>query len=441
MASGCRSSHASGFASGSGSSAGARSASTTKPVRPLPRSSGSTAHRGGTALLGGAALVTALTIGPCTPQVTLADGGDEPAWTSDDVDFEPPPAIPGRRLFVERVTVADTSVTVALKAAADINVDVRAFGGAGGKESVYWRAALLEVGERDTFTMHLDGPSPSVTFSWREGEGQAGAVSLIATDLPYPLPAVEGEVCDLRVASITWTPAQIEGELTLDCEDEHLLPTPVQVVSGHVDLRHTVLQLADVVSVAGTATVIAGETSVAVPLSPDGGARFELAVAKGRQFFEIGIEAELTASLSVHQPPLMALTHYPSRTESFTRTVSVTRPGVGRTVTDTVTVTQSDGATSTHAISAYLSIPAAVVQRSVVVEVEHPAHIRAEIINREPVGTSLSERFTLATSIAGDDSYQLLVVPESPVRTPVIQVPISDYELFNLLARLGWGVN
>ena len=147
-------------------------------------------------LLGGAtALAVVASVVVCCPPLASADDGEQETWTSDEIEFDPPPLIPGRRLFIERLTVTASAATVVLKAAANLEVEVRAFGGADGREPTFHRENTLGTGGRSSYLLPLDGPVPSFTFAWRDEHGQAGAISLAGDQLPYPLPAVEGELC------------------------------------------------------------------------------------------------------------------------------------------------------------------------------------------------------------------------------------------------------
>ena len=61
-------------------------------------------------------------------------------------------------------------------------------------------------------------------------------------------------------------------------------------------------------------------------------------VARGEAVRTVEIGVNLSAILSVPVPDLVRLTHHPQRTEDRTRTVRLWRPGTGRTVSRTVTV-------------------------------------------------------------------------------------------------------
>ena len=75
-----------------------------------------------------------------------------------------------------------------LRAATDLDLRVRVYGGPTGGSLRFWGAASLDEGERIDYTLPLDGPLPSLTFSWEDTLGQAGAVALKGEQLPYPLP-------------------------------------------------------------------------------------------------------------------------------------------------------------------------------------------------------------------------------------------------------------
>ncbi len=95
-------------------------------------------------------------------------------------------------------------------------------------------------------------------FSWRDEFGQAGAASLSGSQLPYALPSVEGELCDLRLISLSWQPGQISGSVDSDCVTTLKEPVELQNVSGHANLNQTALLASDVTAVTGTLTVEAG---------------------------------------------------------------------------------------------------------------------------------------------------------------------------------------
>ena len=399
--------------------------------------------RGGrrSALLGGvAALALVASVAVCCPPLAVADEGDEERWTSDEIAFDPPPLITGRRLFVERLTVTRDAATVVLKAAAGLEVEARAFGGADGRDPTFRRFERIGLNGRTSYLLPLDGPVPSFTFSWRDEYGQAGAVSLAGDQLPYPLPAAQGELCELRLISLSWRPSGLSGAVDSDCVGRLEQPIALQTVSGYASLSHTALLPAQVTAVSGALSVSAGGRSTSAPFVANGETRFELTLGAKREIVRVQIAAALRADLQIALPPLVRLTHHPHRVERRTETVTLTRPGVGRTVSESVTLTDSEGNSSVHSISAYLSIPSATVQKRVTLEIEHVQHVRSELVQRPALSRTTSEELLLTAALAADDAYRALAVPgRQPDRAPSVQTPLSDAELNELFAALGWG--
>ena len=142
------------------------------------------------------------------PQVALAD--DHEPWR-DEIDFEVEEPVEGRRIFVERLTVSGDRAAVTLRAATALDIRVRAFGGPEGTWLRFWGSATLAEGERIDYSLPLHGPAPSFTVSWEDTLGQAGALTVEHDQIPYPLPVVEGELCDLRMTSLGWTPGAVSG--------------------------------------------------------------------------------------------------------------------------------------------------------------------------------------------------------------------------------------
>ena len=140
-----------------------------------------------------AVLAVALAATPLLP--ALAQDPGEEGWFSEEIEFQPPPLVPGRRLFVEGLAVGGEQAAVTLRAATDLDLTVRAYGGPEGRSLRFFGTAALEQGERTEYDLPLHGPSPSLVFSWEDELGQAGAVSLAGERLPWPLPAVTGELC------------------------------------------------------------------------------------------------------------------------------------------------------------------------------------------------------------------------------------------------------
>ena len=89
------------------------------------------------------AIVAAVTLAAVTivPQVALADGHEDGGWSSDEIEFQPPPLVEGRRIFVERLSVSGDRASVTLRAATALDIRVRAFGGSEGTSLRFWGSA------------------------------------------------------------------------------------------------------------------------------------------------------------------------------------------------------------------------------------------------------------------------------------------------------------
>ena len=132
------------------------------------------------------------------------------------------------------------------------------------------------------------------------------------------------------------------------------------------------------------------------------------------------------------------LTHHPERTENRLQTVSLLRPGTSETVSETVTVTNPDGTTTHHTISATLSIPGDVVYRDVILTIVHPERVEAEVVERSPITRSRDEALALASSVGAAAPFEALTLPEpEPEPEPAEQTP-GGSELGDWFDLLGW---
>ena len=387
--------------------------------------------------LAAAAIVAVVAALPQAP--ALAEGPDEGGWSSEEIEFQAPPLVPGRRLFVEELTVGGERAEVVLRAATDLDLRLRAYGGSEGRSTRYFAIASLEAGERASYDLPLHSPLPSLVFSWEDGLGQAGALSLDGEQIPYPLPLARGELCALRTISLGWTPGAVAGVIESECVSTTEERVSLQVVAGHADVTTAALLRAEVVSVSGTVTVASGASETTVTLVAGGETRFRLPVAVGEGVHALAIEAELAASLRVARPPLVDLTHHPERTEHLTETVAITTPAFGDVVSETVTIPLEDGTVTEHTVSASCYVPASTVRQDVVFSVVHPERIEAEVVQRSPLTRSREETLALASSVWADDAYAALVVPEpEPERDPVTRTPAAGGELSHWFELLGW---
>ena len=356
----------------------------------------------------------------------IADGHEpEGGWTSPEIEFQPPEPVPGRRIFVERLHVSGDSAAVTLRAATGLALR-------------FWGSARLAQGERIDYSLPLIGPAPSFTFSWEDDFGQAGAVTVKGDQIPYPLPAVEGELCDLGITSLGWSPGTIDGTVESECVTaiEELVELPTSV--GHHEETVTAVMEAEVIEITGTVTVAGGGSVSSVSFVPDGELLFSLPVAEGEAVHALTIDASLEAALSIPLPPLTQLTHHPEWTEYRTETVRLWRPGTTRTVSETASVTHDDGTTTQHVVSAVLSIPSAVVHRDVTLTIMHPERVVAEVVDREPLDRTREESLSMASSVGSDTPFEVLVLPEpEPVEPPAEQTPGGD-GLRDWFDVLGW---
>ena len=368
------------------------------------------------------------------PQSALAD--DHEPWR-DEIDFEIEEPVEGRRIFVEALTVSGDRAAVTLRAATELDIRVRAFGGPTGAWLRFWGSATLEEGERIDYSLPLHGPTPSFTVSWEDGVGQAGAVTFEEAQLPFPLPVLEGELCDVRVASLGWTPGAVSGVVESECVTSIEHPVELQTVAGHESVTQTALMDAGVTAITGTVSAATGASQTSVALVPDGETRFTLPVGDGRAIHAVSVDASLEASLRIPIPPLTVLTHHPERVEQVTRTVHLHRPGDSDSDSQTATAACEDGATATATATAYAYVPSATIARQVTVDVLHKEHVKAETVEREPVTGTREEQLSLAAAIGSDDPFAVLVLPQpEPEEPPAEQEPADG--LRGWFDQLGW---
>ena len=386
-----------------------------------------------------AAVLALLVLGTLPLAAALAQEPGEGGWTSDEIEFQPPPVVPGRRLFVEALTVSGERAEVVLRAATDLDLRVRAYGGPSGSGSRFFATASLAAGERVTYDLPLNGPSPSLVFSWEDGLGQAGAVSLDGERLPWPLPAAAGELCTVRVVSLGWTPGAVAGTVASTCASTIEERVQLAVAAGHHAQTVTALLEAEVTAVTGTVTVTSGARETEVPFVAGGETRFRLPVAAGEGVHAVAIEAALQAALRVAPPPLVELTHVPERTERLTETATVDIPAFGDTVTETVTIPNGDGTFTEHSVTASCSVPASTVSREVAFTVVHPERVEATVVQRAPLARTRTATLALASSVRADGPYRALAVPEpDPEPTPVTPVRAGADELGEWFEEQGW---
>ena len=368
------------------------------------------------------------------PQLALADG-HEP-WR-DEIDFEITEPVEGRRIFVKGLTVSGDRALVTLRAATDVDIRIRAFGGPDGTWLRFWASDRLDQGEVSRYRFPLHGPVPSFTVSWEDNLGQAGALTVEHDRIPHPLPEVDGELCDLRMTSLGWTPGAVSGVIESECVTRIEHPEELQTVAGHESVTETALMDAGVTAITGTLAAATGASHASVPFVANGETRFTLPVGEGEAIHAVSVDVGLEASLRIPIPPLTVLTHHPERVEHVTRTVHLHRPGDSDSDSETVTVTNEDGSTSSATATAYAYVPSATIAREVTVDVLHPEHVKAEVVERSPVSRSRDEGLSLASGVGADEPFAVLVVPDpEPEDPPAEQSPAGGLrDWFDLL---GW---
>ena len=386
------------------------------------------------------AVVAAVALAAATvvPQSAFADG-HEP-WR-DEIDFEVAEPVEGRRIFVEALTVTGDRAAVTLRAATDLDIRVSAFGGSQGTSLRFWGSASLTGGEVIDYSLPLNRPIPSFTVSWEDTLGQAGALTVEHDRIPYPLPAIEGELCDLRMTSLGWTPGVVSGVIESDCVATIEHSVELQTVSGHESVTETALMDAEVTAIAGTAVATTGASTASVAFVPSGETSFRLPVPTGEALHAVAVDVSLEGSLSIPIPPLTTLTHHPERTEKRTETVSLWRPGASDSDSDseTITVTHDDGTTTDHTVSAhaYAHVPGTTIEKDVTITIVHPEHVKAETTDRAPLAGRREETLSVASGIGSDDPFQTLTLPQpEPEDPPAEQTPGGD--LTEWFRRLGW---
>ena len=235
-------------------------------------------QRGGLALLAASvAVATVFGVMALWTQPASADGHDQ--WFGEE--FSIPPPIPGQRLFVEQLEVTGAVATLTLRAATALDIQVRGYGGDDGQTLTFQRRASLATGGRVSWDLPLNGELPSVTVSWQDELGEAGALSLEGAQLPHPLPSAAGGLCTLSVTSLVWTPGRIEGAVASTCASSVEERVELPVASGNHEASVTALIEGAVSDLSGTLTITSGTRSATATLVPNGSTPFTLPIGSG----------------------------------------------------------------------------------------------------------------------------------------------------------------
>ena len=140
----------------------------------------------------GALAVLALVL---LPNIALADDPDEEpeeeppygdAWRLDEIYFVPPVPVPGRRVFIEGLAVTANHANVTLRAAHELHLRGRAYGGRSGRTLRMGFNTPMSAGQSKSYNMSLDGPIPVIHFllGGRIGPQRGG----VPEEQPDPLP-------------------------------------------------------------------------------------------------------------------------------------------------------------------------------------------------------------------------------------------------------------
>lgn len=367
------------------------------------------------------AAIAAVTCFTAIP-AALADGGEEGAedetepkgWTSPEIEFQPPLPVEGRRIFVEKLEVFEDRALVDLRAAAGIDLAARTFLGTDRSLPVHHASARLEQGAAVTYETPIGGPSPSMVFSWRDDLGFSGALALKGGQIPHPLPEMDGDLCDLRLLWLKWTPRTVEGAVESRCVPRIDETFDVTVVTGHASVELKSVMDAEVEAVAGRLAVEGGGSHERFPFIANGETRFSLPASSEDRSLDLTIEAVLQASLSVPMPPSVHLIHHPERTEMVTGTVPVVCPGKSRVVEETVELELPDGEILEHEVSRTLSVPETARDETVTLPYFHEEHVRAEVSERSPAQRTRDEEIVAELSIGTDDPFEIFAPPPPP---------------------------
>ena len=333
------------------------------------------------------------------PSAVLADDpDDDPGWRLDEIYFVPPDPVPGRRIFIERLAVSGDTAVVTLRAAHDLDLKVRVFGGRNGRTLKMGANTSLTSGQSRSYNLTLNGPSPSFTFSWVDALGRSGAATLKSDQIPYPLPQADGGLCDLELTSLEWTPGSISGVIASECIAETRQEVDLPVYGGHFSQSVPALLDASVTRITGRVNVSAGSHRASASFVAGGQTRFTLPVANRKATHRLEIAADLAATLNLPLPPMLQTTHHPARTDVYTRRVTC-RCGESSTT------------------------------KTVRIYVYHPEHVRAVETQRAPVTRTRPETvpLALALGVGADDPYRALHVPPlTPPPPTAEQTPVGD---------------
>ena len=370
------------------------------------------------------------------PQAALAD--DHEPWR-DEIDFEVEEPVEGRRIFVEGLSVTGDRAAVTLRAATELDIRVRAFGGPEGT-----LAAFLGLGDpwprgsASTTRSPSTAPKPSFTVSWEDTLGQAGALTFEHEQIPYPLPAVEGELCDLRRRR-PWAgrPSAVSGVGRVRVRHAHRARrwSFRRWPGTRASPRRPSLD-AQVTAIAGTVSAATGASHGQRRLRPQRRDQLHgFPSGTVEAIHAVSVDVTLEASLRIPMPPL---TQSSPTTRSGSEQPSPRPCSLhGGRGTATPTVTRQTASPATHGTTAsatdhtaYAYVPSAThrqgrtIHKDVTVTIVHPEHVKAEVVERSPITRTREESLSLESAVGSDDPFKALVLPEpEPEEPPAEQEP------------------
>ena len=336
------------------------------------------------------------------PQVALAN--DHEPWR-DEIDFEVEEPVEGRRIFVERLTVSGDRAAVTFRAATALDIRVRAYGG---PEGTWLRFGVRPPWRRGSASTTRSPSTDRRRPSPSRGRTRWGRRSPHGRTRPDPVPAPRSRGRALR-------PSHDLPELDARSGQRgHRVGVRVRRRGAHRtsdggraperqpngahgrpgDGHHGDRRRRD------------RRVAYRRRLRPNGETSFQLGVPAGAAIHAVTLDVSLEASLSIPIPPLTQLTHHPERVEQVTRTVHLHRPGDSDYDSQTVTVTNEDGATESATATAYAYVPSATIAKQVTVDVLHKEHVKAEVVERSPITRSRDEALSLASGVGSDDPYE-----------------------------------
>ena len=216
-------------------------------------------------------------------------------------------------------------------------------------------------------------------------------------------------------------------------------PIDVVLVNGEEHIAGPMVMKTRVTNVYGSATVSSGDSSTTSYLDPPGSAVFQIPIPTGERLHELSVEATFEASLRASAPPLVTLTLIPEREEIRLVPVEVWRPGTSKVVSETVTVQNKDGTSSSHEISARLTIPGEMITVVPSVLIKHEEFILGTVNYRGSAYGSKEEILLMALTIGADARYTPFVPP--PVEEelpPPVQTTLTEDEADWLFGFFGW---